>query len=131
MSLRAGDGPPLVAHERLDVAAPDEQATVAVEIRRSRNGGRCPPYEFDTQAGIARLNGEVVALTPKEFELAVMLFRNVDRLMSRGHLQESVWGRSGELATRTVDTHVSQVRKKLDRPDLIRTVRGAGYKAIT
>ena len=39
--------------------------------------------------------------------------------MSRGHLQETVWGRSGDLATRTVDTHVSQVRKKLDlRPEI-------------
>jgi DNA-binding response OmpR family regulator len=48
----------------------------------------------------------------------VTLFRNIGRLMSRGHLQETVWGRSGDLATRTVDTHVSQVRKKLDlRPE--------------
>ena len=44
----------------------------------------------------------------------MVLFRNMGRLMSRGHLQEAVWGRSGDLATRTVDTHVSQVRKKLD-----------------
>jgi DNA-binding response OmpR family regulator len=72
-----------------------------------------PPYEFDTQAGIVRLNGEAVALTPKEFDLAVLLFRNIDRLMSRGHLQEMVWGRGVELPTRSVDTHISQVRKKL------------------
>jgi len=72
-----------------------------------------PPYEFDTQAGIARLNGAPVALTPKEFELAVLLFRNIDRLMSRGHLQEQVWGRGTDVPTRSIDTHVSQVRKKL------------------
>jgi len=72
-----------------------------------------PPYEFDTQSGIARLNGAVVDLTPKEFELAVLLFRNPERLMSRGHLQEAIWGHSGDLATRSVDTHVSQVRRKL------------------
>jgi len=54
----------------------------------------------------------------------VILFRNIGRLMSRGHLQESVWGRSGDLATRTVDTHVSQVRKKLDlRPE-------AGFRVV-
>lgn len=73
-----------------------------------------PPYEFDTLHQMARVNGSAVDLTPKEFELAVLLFRNIGRLMSRGHLQEAVWGRSGDLATRTVDTHVSQVRKKLD-----------------
>jgi two-component system, OmpR family, response regulator RegX3 len=72
-----------------------------------------PPYEFDTVAGTARVNGELIDLTPKEQELAVLMFRNIDRLMSRGHLQELIWGRSAELATRSVDTHISQVRKKL------------------
>jgi len=77
-----------------------------------------PPFEIDTQRGEIQRNGTRIELTPKEFELAVVLFRNIGRLMSRGHLQESVWGRSGDLATRTVDTHVSQVRKKLDlRPE--------------
>jgi len=72
-----------------------------------------PPYEFDTQSGTVRLNGAAVELTPKEFELAVLLFRNPERLMSRGYLQEAIWGHNNELATRSVDTHVSQVRKKL------------------
>src|SRR4051812_7447443 len=73
-----------------------------------------PPFEIDTQRGEIRRSGSRIELTPKEFDLAVVLFRNMGRLMSRGHLQEAVWGRSGDLATRTVDTHVSQVRKKLD-----------------
>jgi two-component system response regulator RegX3 len=74
-----------------------------------------PPYEFNTQDGTVRVNGTVVELTPKEFELAVLLFRNPERLMSRGHLQEAVWGHSsGDLLTRSVDTHVSQVRRKLN-----------------
>ncbi len=77
-----------------------------------------PPFEIDTGVGEIRRNGERVELTPKEFDLAVTLFRNVGRLISRGHLQEMVWGKTGNLATRTVDTHVSQVRKKLDlRPE--------------
>jgi two-component system, OmpR family, response regulator RegX3 len=77
-----------------------------------------PPYEISVQRGEVRKDGARIELTPKEFELTVALFRNVGRLMSRGHLQQSVWGRSTELATRTVDTHVSQVRKKLElRPE--------------
>ena len=77
-----------------------------------------PPFEIDTQRNEVRKDGGKIDLTPKEFELTVTLFRNMGRLMSRGHLQETVWGRSGDLATRTVDTHVSQVRKKLDlRPE--------------
>lgn len=73
-----------------------------------------PPFEIDIQRSEIRRDGARIDLTPKEYDLAVVLFRNIGRLMSRGHLQESVWGRSGDLATRTVDTHVSQVRKKLD-----------------
>ena len=83
-----------------------------------------PPFEIDIQRSEVRKNGAKGELTPKEFELTVTLFRNIGRLMSRGHLQETVWGRSGDLATRTVDTHVSQVRKKLDlRPE-------SGYRVV-
>lgn len=72
-----------------------------------------PPYDFDTALHRASMNGTAVDLTPKEFELAVLLFRNIGRLMSRGHLQEAVWGRNRNVATRSVDTHISQVRRKL------------------
>jgi DNA-binding response OmpR family regulator len=83
-----------------------------------------PPYEIDIQRSEVRKDGQVIELTPKEFELTVALFRNIGRLLSRGHLQETVWGRIGDLATRTVDTHVSQVRKKLDlRPE-------SGYRVV-
>ena len=76
------------------------------------------PFEFDLQRNELRRNGTLLELTPKEFQLAVVLFKNMGRLLSRGHLRESVWGQTGDLATRTVDTHVSQVRKKLDlRPE--------------
>src|SRR5436853_6343350 len=68
-----------------------------------------PPFEIDTQRNEISRDGNKIDLTPKEFELTVALFRNLGRLMARGHLQETVWGRSGDLATRTVDTHVSQV----------------------
>ncbi len=83
-----------------------------------------PPFEIDTQRGEIRRAGVKLDLTPKECELATALFRNVGRLMSRGHLQELVWGRSGDLVTRTVDTHISQVRKKLDlKPE-------SGYRVV-
>jgi two-component system, OmpR family, response regulator RegX3 len=83
-----------------------------------------PPFEIDIQRSEVRKNGAKIELTPKEFELTVTLFRNMGRLLSRGHLQETVWGRSADLATRTVDTHVSQVRKKLDlKPE-------SGYRVV-
>lgn len=83
-----------------------------------------PPFEIDVQHGEIRRDGRKIELTPKEFDLAATLFRNIGRLMSRGHLQEAVWGRVGDIATRTVDTHVSQVRKKLD----LRTE--TGYRVV-
>lgn len=83
-----------------------------------------PPYEIDVQRGQIRKDGHAIELTPKEHDLAVVLFRNIGRLLSRGHLREAVWGQSGDIATRTVDTHVSQVRKKLDlRPE-------TGYRIV-
>ena len=50
---------------------------------------------------------------------------------SRDRLLDRVWGMSYPGGTRTVDVHVGQLRRKLGRPELIRTVRGAGYKAVT
>lgn len=59
-------------------------------------------------------HSEVLSLTAKDFEVALFLLRNVSRLLSRGHIYESVWGRSANINTRTVDTHVSRVRRKLN-----------------
>ncbi len=71
------------------------------------------PYRFEPAHKRLSLDGEEIALTEKEFDLALFLFRNLGRLLSRGHLLEAVWGRNPSLATRTVDTHVSRVRSKL------------------
>lgn len=77
-----------------------------------------PPYRIDPGQNEITLNGEVVELTEKEFALAFFLFRNVGRLLSRGHMFEAVWGRNPDVPTRTVDTHVSRVRSKLQlRPE--------------
>ncbi|MFT3735311.1 MAG: response regulator transcription factor [Rhodocyclaceae bacterium] len=76
------------------------------------------PYVIDVHAKRILLNSEEIEMTEKEFDLAVFLFRNLGRLLSRGHLLEAVWGRSPDLATRTVDTHISRVRGKLQlRPE--------------
>ena len=60
-----------------------------------------------------RVDGVPVELTDREFKLAVMLFTNVGRLISRDHLLENIWGITANIATRTVDTHVSRLRQKL------------------
>ena len=74
--------------------------------------------------------GRPVELRTKEFDLLAHLIQNRGAVLSRDVLLEHVWGYDYAGGTRTVDVHVAQLRRKLDRPDLIRTVRGAGYKAV-
>src|SRR3954449_389295 len=75
--------------------------------------------------------GNDVELTGIEFDLLAFLLAHPGIVMSRERLLERVWGLEFPGGTRTVDVHVAQLRRKLDRPDLIRTVRGSGYKAVT
>ncbi|PZQ63231.1 MAG: DNA-binding response regulator [Phenylobacterium zucineum] len=70
-------------------------------------------YRFDVPAGVLTVDGEVLALTAKEFGLAHMLFRNTHRALSRTHLLEAVWGRNPDLPSRTLDMHISRIRSKL------------------
>jgi DNA-binding response OmpR family regulator len=77
------------------------------------------------------VDGKPVELTGMEFDLLAFLLAHPGIVMSRERLLERVWGLSFPGGTRTVDVHVAQLRRKLDRPDLIRTVRGSGYKAAT
>lgn len=72
------------------------------------------PYVIDTGARAITFRGKRVDLTQKEFDLAVFLFNNLGKVFARGRLLEQVWGRSPEINTRTVDTHISRIRKKLE-----------------
>jgi DNA-binding response OmpR family regulator len=70
-------------------------------------------FQIDLGGHAISRGNEAVELTQKEFDLAVFLFRNTGRLLSRKHLMESVWGQRADLNTRTVDTHISRLRNKL------------------
>jgi len=74
--------------------------------------------------------GRPVELTAKEFDLLAYFLECQGIVLSRDRLLDRVWGMSYPGGTRTVDVHVGQLRRKLGRPELIRTVRGAGYKAV-
>ncbi len=79
------------------------------------------------------LKGKALALTPKEFELLRALIHAKGRVLSREQLLERVWGyeRAVELETRTVDLHVSQLRRKLGPiGKQIVTVKHAGYRFV-
>jgi two-component system response regulator RegX3 len=70
-------------------------------------------YRIDPQRRCILRRGEEIDLTQKDFDLAVFLFHNQGRLLSRGHIFEAVWGQSSEINTRTIDTHVSRLRTRL------------------
>lgn len=78
------------------------------------------------------LNGEVLALTDKDYELMLFLFQNQGRLLTREALLERVWGFTQNINTRTVDTHMSRLRRRLGlNPDngfRIKTIYQRGYR---
>lgn len=73
-----------------------------------------PPYRVVSSARQIFHEESAIDLTEKEFDLAVFLFNNAGKLLSRQYISESVWGRAVSTMSRTIDTHVSRVRKKLD-----------------
>ena len=85
----------------------------------------------DRQTRDATVGGERVDLTAKEFDLLAYFLANPGVVLSRDVLLDRVWGVEYPGGTRTVDVHVAQLRRKLGRPALIRTLRGAGYKAVS
>ena len=110
-------------------------ARVKAVLRRSGSGAvagdvlEIGPVTVDRAAREVRVDGREVELTQREFDLLEYLARHAGQVVTRDRLLESVWGFLSPGETRTVEVHVAQLRKKLGQPDLIRTVRGLGYKA--
>ena len=111
-------------------------ARVKAILRRSEPVARDPILTFgdivvDLQGREVSVAGRSVELTAKEFDLLACLLENPGIVLSRDTLLDRAWGTTYPGGTRTVDVHVGQLRRKLGRPSLIRTVRGAGYKAAS
>ena len=71
------------------------------------------PFRIDLSSRQLHRNGSSIELTQKEFILATHLLNNISKLLSREELLRKVWGHANNLNTRTVDTHISRVRRKL------------------
>jgi DNA-binding response OmpR family regulator len=98
---------------------------------------RFAQYVFETPSNRITRNGVAVEMTQKEFELALLLFGNLGRPLSRTYIQDAIWTRGGgedddELPSRTLDTHISRVRSKLQlKPEhgfRLTPVYGYGYQ---
>ena len=91
---------------------------------------RVADLEMDLLKRVVTRGGTRIELQPREFQLLEYMMRHADRVVTRTMLLEGVWDFHFDPKTNIVETHMSRLRAKLDRggdPDLIQTVRGAGY----
>ncbi len=107
----------------------------AVMRRVSENGAPEPapvlvvgPLEVDRRRHQVRLDGAEVALTPKEFALLELLAEDPGAACDRRTILERVWGTRWYGPSKTIDVHISSLRRKLGDPGWIETVRGMGFR---
>ncbi|HPT69558.1 MAG TPA: response regulator transcription factor [Syntrophomonas sp.] len=105
-------------------------------IKRSGDAGHAPSetlcqgvVQVDRISHEVRVAGELIYMSPKEYDLLLYLMNNSGMVLSREQLLLGVWGYSHYGNLRTVDTHINRLREKMGRcADVIQTVRGFGYK---
>jgi len=115
-------------------------ARVEALLRRARSDGTAPPGRLirtgdlviDCGTHAVTKRGTPIELRPREYQLLEALLRREGRVASRLELLQEVWGYHPEVSSRTVDTHVAELRRKLEedpaKPRYIITVRKAGYR---
>ena len=109
-------------------------------LLRRANGGRATArarwsfgdVDVDAERRLVVRAGEDVSLSPRAFELLLALLTNGDKPLTRQHLLRTVWGYDASVTTRTVDAHVAELRRKLEKdaaePRHILTVHRVGYR---
>src|SRR5690349_24185437 len=114
----------LVARVRARLRRTDDPAPESLEIG---------DLTIDVAGHAVRRDGQVIPLTPLEFDLLVALARKPWQVFTREVLLEQVWGYRHAADTRLVNVHVQRLRSKVERdperPEVVLTVRGVGYKA--
>lgn len=104
-------------------------ADVGHQIPKELEGG---PLKVNTESRRAFLDGTEIELTSKEFDLLALLMSKPDATFTREQIMSAVWDENYWGSTRTLDTHISTLRRKIgddsDPPSLIVTVRGVGFR---
>lgn len=106
-------------------------ARVEAVLRRTGKGAEVyslDGLELNLTQRVVRKNGRRAYLSPKEFDLLALLMQNINIALGRDKILAIVWGYSFQGESRTVDTHIQQLRKKLDLKDCLRTVSKVGYR---
>lgn len=94
-----------------------------IQIVKLENG-----LEVNKKEMKVRVDNEIIHLTSKEYELLLYFVDNINTVLTRAQLLDNIWGISFECESRTVDTHIQRLRKKLGKYNCIETVIGTGYK---
>lgn len=101
-----------------------------IQIKRPPNIIREGRFTLDTSKLSADFDGEPMNLTVVEFNILDMLVANAGSVVSREEIAEKVLGRELSSFDRSIDVHISNIRKKSGNPDIIKSIRGAGYQLI-
>ena len=100
-------------------------ATPATPAKSSMDSGE---LSIDMRTRRVTMRGEEISLTPKEFDLLALLAQDPGAVSSRQQILESVWDAHWYGPSKTLDVHIASIRKKLDDPGIIETVRGIGFR---
>jgi len=104
-------------------------------LKRSKDTSNRELFEIgdiriDLNKKLVEKNGQSVDITSSEFSLLTLLIQNQDRVFSRDDIMHELKGIDADIYSRAIDVLVSRLRQKLQRPELIRTVRGVGYQFV-
>ncbi|MDI6627838.1 MAG: response regulator transcription factor [Rhodococcus sp. (in: high G+C Gram-positive bacteria)] len=111
-------------HARLEVAAHRRSSAMGPAADRLTLGD----VVVDLSGRAVEVGGRAVALTTKEFDLLAHLVTRRGEAVSREQLMDAIWGDAYVAISRTLDVHMTALRSKLDRPGVIVTIRGFGYR---
>lgn len=116
-------------------------ARVHAVLRRSHEGEPQEPLlsagrvAMDVERHEVRVDGEIVTMPLREFELLELFLRNPDRVLTRSQIITRIWGANYVGDTKTLDVHVKRIRAKIEvepgTPRLLTTVRGVGYMLVS
>ncbi|MEU9879027.1 response regulator transcription factor [Streptomyces phaeochromogenes] len=109
---------------RIDAVTRRNAAKGASAVRKVRAGD----VEVDLDARRVRVGAAEVELTTKEFDILAVLAGRAGTAVSREQLLDEVWGDARHAVSRSLDVHLTQLRAKLGRPELLTTIRGFGYR---
>ncbi|MFD3503554.1 response regulator transcription factor [Streptomyces sp. NPDC058676] len=109
---------------RIETVTRRTAAKGAPAVRTVRAGD----VEIDLDARRVRVGGAEVELTTKEFDILAVLAGRAGTAVSREQLLDEVWGDAHHAVSRSLDVHLTQLRAKLRRPELLTTIRGFGYR---